>query len=92
MRDVQGVAIVAGTSYLDAVEDLARERAKQLFGAEYAKAQPHSGVNPDWAVGFAVLQPGDRILSMDLAQGGHLSHGHHAASSGRVYQASFSGV
>jgi len=81
-----------GTKYLDCVEELARERAKLLFGAEYANVQPHSGVNANMAVYFAVLKPGDRILSMDLAQGGHLSHGHPATTSGRFYQASFYGV
>jgi len=81
-----------GTKYLDIVENLARERAKQLFDAEYANVQPHSGVNANMAVYFAVLQPGDRLLSMNLSQGGHLSHGHSATASGRFYSSSTYGV
>ncbi|MFV2044776.1 MAG: serine hydroxymethyltransferase [Anaerolineales bacterium] len=81
-----------GTENLDLVENLARDRAKQLFGAEYANVQPHSGVNANMAVYFAVLQPGDRLLSMNLSQGGHLSHGHSATASGRFYTSSTYGV
>ncbi len=81
-----------GTQYLDVVENLARDRAKQLFGAEYANVQPHSGVNANMAVYFAMLQPGDRLLSMNLSQGGHLSHGHSATASGRFYSSSTYGV
>jgi glycine hydroxymethyltransferase len=81
-----------GHRYVDVVENLAIERAKEIFGAEHANVQPHSGVSDNTAVYFAVLQPGDRILGMDLATGGHLSHGHQASFSGRVYQASAYGV
>ena len=81
-----------GHKYVDVIENLAVERAKELFGAEYANVQPHSGVSANMAVYFAVLQPGDCILGMDLAAGGHLSHGHPASFSGRFYRASFYGV
>jgi glycine hydroxymethyltransferase len=81
-----------GHRYVDVVENLATERAKQIFGAEHANVQPHSGVSANMAVYFAVLQPGDSILGMDLATGGHLSHGNRASFSGRFYQPSFYGV
>jgi glycine hydroxymethyltransferase len=81
-----------GHKYVDVIETLAIERAKEIFGAEHANVQPHSGVSANMAVYFAVLQPGDRILGMDLATGGHLSHGHGASFSGRFYRASFYGV
>jgi len=81
-----------GCGVYDQIETLAIERAKQLFGAEHANVQPHSGVNANTAVYFAALKPGDRILAMDLACGGHLSHGHKATLSGTVYRASFYGV
>ena len=74
-----------GAHYLDVIEDLARERAKTLFGAEHANVQPSSGVNANLAVFFAALEPGDRILGMTLAHGGHLSHGHHATLSGKFF-------
>ena len=64
-----------GGEYVDVVERLAIERARKLFGAAYANVQPHSGTQANQAVFFALLQPGDRILSLDLAAGGHLSHG-----------------
>ena len=81
-----------GHRNVDIIETLGIERAKALFGAEYANVQPHSGVSANTAVYFAVLQPGDGILGMDLATGGHLSHGHAASFSGRVYRAAFYGV
>ena len=81
-----------GHRNVDTIERLGVERAKALFGAEYANVQPHSGVSANTAVYFAVLEPGDGILGMDLATGGHLSHGHPASSSGRVYRAAFYGV
>jgi len=81
-----------GHKYVDVIENLAIERAKEIFGAEHANVQPHSGVSANMAVYFAVLQPGDGILGMDLATGGHLSHGHPASFSGRFYRASFYGV
>jgi len=71
---------------VDVVEELARERLKKLFGAEHANVQPHSGTQANMAVYFAVLQPGDTILSMSLAHGGHLSHGHPASVSGKLYK------
>jgi glycine hydroxymethyltransferase len=81
-----------GCEFVDAVENLARERLKQLFGAEHANVQPHSGSQANLAVYFAVLRPGDRILSMSLAHGGHLSHGHKVTYSGQVYQVFSYGV
>jgi glycine hydroxymethyltransferase len=81
-----------GTQYLDVIENLAIERAKKLFGAEHANVQPNSGVCANMAIYFATVQAGDRILSMELAHGGHLSHGHPASFSGRLFQASFYGV
>ena len=67
------------------VEDLARERAKQLFGAEHANVQPHSGSQANTAVYLAVLQPGDTVLGLDLAHGGHLTHGMKLNISGKLY-------
>ncbi len=75
-----------GHHYVDLVETLAVDRAKKLFGAEYANVQPHCGVNANLAVYFAVLKPGDTILGMDLAMGGHLSHGHPASFSGTYFR------
>lgn len=74
-----------GCEYVDEAEDLARERVKKLFGAEYANVQPHSGTQANMAVMMAVLKPGDTILAMDLACGGHLSHGHPLNFSGKFY-------
>ena len=82
----------AGARLLDVIEDLARERAKKLFGAEHANVQPSSGVNANLAVFFAALQPGDRTLGMELAHGGHLSHGHRATLSGKYFQPFLYGV
>jgi glycine hydroxymethyltransferase len=65
-----------GCEYVDEAEHLAIERAKKLFGAEHANVQPHSGTQANMAVYFAMLNPGDNVLAMDLACGGHLSHGH----------------
>ncbi len=64
-----------GCTNMDAVEELARTRAKKLFNAEHANVQPHSGASANLAVYMAALQPGDTVLSLDLAHGGHLSHG-----------------
>ncbi|MCL6642677.1 MAG: serine hydroxymethyltransferase, partial [Candidatus Bipolaricaulota bacterium] len=75
-----------GCQWMDVIEDLARERLKKLFGAEHVNVQPHSGTQANMAVYFAVLQPGDTILSMSLAHGGHLSHGHPASVSGKLYK------
>ncbi len=81
-----------GCQWMDVIEDLARERLKKLFGAEHANVQPHSGTQANMAVYFAVLQPGDTLLSMSLAHGGHLSHGHPASVSGKLYRAVYYGV
>jgi glycine hydroxymethyltransferase len=74
-----------GCDFVDTAEDLAIERAKALFGAEFANVQPHSGTQANIAVMMAVLKPGDTILAMDLACGGHLSHGHPLNFSGKFY-------
>ena len=81
-----------GCEHVDTVERLARDRAKQLFGAERANVQPHSGSQANMAVLMAVLEPGDTYLSMDLAHGGHLTHGHQLSFSGRLYNPVFYGV
>ncbi len=75
-----------GCAWVDVVESLAIARLKRLFKAEHANVQPHSGTQANLAVYFAVLQPGDTILSMALAHGGHLSHGHKVSVSGRLFQ------
>jgi len=74
-----------GCENVDVVEQLAIDRLKALFGAEFANVQPHSGAQADAAVMHALLQPGDTILGLDLAHGGHLSHGMELNSSGRLY-------
>ncbi len=74
-----------GCEFVDEVEELARERAKKLFGADHANVQPHSGANANLAVFFGLLQPGDTVLSMDLAHGGHLSHGSKVNISGKYF-------
>jgi len=71
---------------VDAVEDLARNRACELFGAEHANVQPHSGSQANMGVYMSVLQPGDRVLGMDLAAGGHLTHGAKVSFSGKLYE------
>jgi len=75
-----------GAKYADIVEQTAIDRAMELFGCDYVNAQPHSGSQANQAALYALLQPGDRILSLDLAAGGHLSHGAKANQSGRIYQ------
>jgi glycine hydroxymethyltransferase len=75
-----------GCEQVDKVETLAIERAKKLFGAEHANVQPHSGSQANFAVYTAVLQPGDKILGMNLSHGGHLTHGNPANFSGKLYQ------
>src|SRR5881275_962168 len=70
-----GKRYYGGCQHVDVVESLAIERAKELFGAEHANVQPHSGAQANAAAMFAVLQPGDTILGLDLAHGGHLTHG-----------------
>lgn len=74
-----------GCEYVDMVEDLARDRLKKLFGAEHANVQPHSGSNANLGVYFAILKPGDKVLGMDLSQGGHLTHGSPVNISGSYY-------
>ena len=74
-----------GCQVVDEVEELARERAKTLFGAEHANVQPHSGSQANMAVYFTILQPGDTVLGMDLSHGGHLTHGSAVNFSGRLY-------
>ena len=74
-----------GCQVVDEVEELARERAKKLFGAEHANVQPHSGSQANRAVYFTILQPGDTVLGMDLSHGGHLTHGSAVNFSGRLY-------
>ena len=74
-----------GCVYVDEVEEIARDRAKKLFGAEHANVQPHSGANANLAVFFALLEPGDTVLSMSLAHGGHLSHGSPVNISGKYF-------
>jgi glycine hydroxymethyltransferase len=81
-----------GCEHVDVVESLAIERAKELFGAEHANVQPHSGSQANTAVYFSALAIGDRILTMDLAHGGHLTHGHKANFSGKLYDVVHYGV
>ena len=81
-----GKRYYGGCEFTDIVENLARERAKKLFGAEYANVQPHSGSQANQAAYAAVLQPGDTILGMNLAHGGHLTHGHPLNFSGKTYK------
>jgi len=78
-----------GCEYADVVENLARDRAKQIFGAEHANVQPHSGSQANASAYMAVLQPGDTILGLDLAHGGHLTHGHKLSFSGKLYRPAF---
>ena len=81
-----------GCQYVDIVEKLAIERAKKLFGADHANVQPHSGANANFAVYFAVLQPGDTIMGMSLAHGGHLTHGSPVTVSGKYFNSVGYGV
>ena len=81
-----------GCEYADAVENLAIERAKRLFGAEHVNVQPHSGSSANMAVYFSVLQPGDTILGMALPHGGHLTHGASVSFSGQIYKSFSYGV
>ena len=87
-----GKRYYGGCEVVDKVEQLAIDRVKELFGADYANVQPHSGAQANAAIFLAVLQPGDKILGFDLAHGGHLSHGSPVNYSGKVYQPSFYGV
>lgn len=80
-----GKRYYGGCEFVDVVEDLARDRAKELFGAEHANVQPHSGAQANMAVYFSVLEPGDTILGMNLSHGGHLTHGSPVNMSGKYY-------
>jgi glycine hydroxymethyltransferase len=82
-----GKRYYGGCEHVDVIEQLAIDRAKQLFGAGYANVQPHSGSQANAAVYLALLQPGDTILGMSLAHGGHLTHGAKVSSSGKLYNA-----
>jgi glycine hydroxymethyltransferase len=81
-----GKRYYGGCEFTDIVENLARDRAKQLFGAEHANVQPHAGSQANMEAYAAVLQPGDTILGLNLAHGGHLTHGHHLNFSGKTYK------
>ena len=78
-----------GCEFADVVENLARDRAKQIFGGDHANVQPHSGSQANASAFAAVLQPGDTILGLDLAHGGHLTHGHKLSFSGKLYRTTF---
>ena len=75
-----------GCEFVDEIEQIAIDRAKQLFGAEHANVQAHSGSQANMAVYLSVLQPGDKVLGMDLNAGGHLTHGHPLNFSGRLFE------
>lgn len=87
-----GKRYYGGCEFADVVENLARDRAKQIFGAEHANVQPHSGSQANAAAYMSVLQPGDTILGLDLAHGGHLTHGHKLNFSGKLYRVVSYGV
>jgi glycine hydroxymethyltransferase len=87
-----GKRYYGGCEFADVVENLARDRAKQIFGAEHANVQPHSGSQANAAAYMSVLQPGDTILGLDLAHGGHLTHGHKLNFSGKLYRVASYGV
>ena len=80
-----GKRYYGGCQYVDIVENIARDRAKKLFGAEHANVQPHSGASANLAVFFALLTPGDTVMGMSLAHGGHLSHGSPVNISGKYF-------
>src|ERR1700679_3458744 len=81
-----GKRYYGGCEFVDQIEDIARDRAKKLFGAEYANVQPHSGSQANMEAYAAVIQPGDTILGLNLAHGGHLTHGHPLNFSGKTYK------
>lgn len=87
-----GKRFYGGCEFVDIAEDLARDRAKQLFNAEYVNVQPHSGSSANMSIYFSVLQPGDTILGMDLSHGGHLTHGSSVNFSGKMYRVVSYGV
>lgn len=80
-----GKRYYGGCEYVDVAENLARERLKELFGAEHANVQPHSGSQANMGVYFTILEPGDKVLGMDLSHGGHLTHGSPVNFSGKLY-------
>ena len=81
-----------GCEHMDSIEQLAIDQLKELYGCEFANVQPHCGANANTAIYLAFLKPGDKILGMDLASGGHLSHGAKVNISGKVYDAHHYGV
>src|ERR1700756_3247071 len=81
-----GKRYYGGCEFADVVENLARDRAKELFGAEHVNVQPHSGSQANAAAYMAIIEPGDTILGLDLAHGGHLTHGHRLNFSGKLYR------
>ncbi|MGI5971789.1 MAG: serine hydroxymethyltransferase [Oscillospiraceae bacterium] len=87
-----GKRYYGGCQHVDVIENLARERAKKLFGAEHANVQPHSGAQANLSVYYALIKPGDTILGMSLAHGGHLTHGSPASLSGKYYNVVSYGV
>ena len=87
-----GKRYYGGCDCVDVVENLARDRAKELFGCDYANVQPHSGAQANMAVFFAMLNPGDKVLGMNLDHGGHLSHGSPVNMSGKYFDVAFYGV
>ena len=87
-----GKRYYGGCQFVDEAEDLARDRARRLFGAAWVNVQPHSGATANHAVYLAFMKPGDRLLGLDLAHGGHLTHGSPVNFSGRLYDAHFYGV
>ena len=87
-----GKRYYGGCQCVDVVEDLARERAKKLFGCEYVNVQPHSGAQANMAVRFAMLEPGDKIMGMNLDHGGHLTHGSPVNMSGKYFDVAHYGV
>ena len=87
-----GKRYYGGCEFVDIAEDLARDRAKQLFGAEYVNVQPHSGSQANMAVYFVLVKPGDKVLGMDLSHGGHLTHGSPVNFSGQLYNFAAYGV
>src|SRR3954469_13216753 len=87
-----GKRYYGGCEFVDGVEQLAIDRAKQLFGAEHANVQPHSGAQANMAAYMSMLQPGDTFLAMDLAHGGHLTHGMNLNFSGQLYRPIHYGV
>lgn len=81
-----GKRYYGGCEFVDIAEDLARKRAKELFGCEHVNVQPHSGSQANMAVYFTILEPGDRVMGLDLSHGGHLTHGHPINFSGKLYE------